>query len=115
MKLMRNDPKRHGICKYALVRLDKLSDSQIDVLSRSQSPKAELATIILNNLDLLEFGLPGEQDEFFAIKLKDVNAGKALAAYADWAAISGDDDLAQDVRELSNRSGSRSPFCKKPD
>lgn len=115
MRLMRNDPKRNGLCKYALIRLDKLDDGQADVLVNSQSKKAELATIVLNNLDLIEFGVPGDQNEFFTIKLKDENAYKALVAYAASAGRNQDEQLASDVRDLANRSSASSPYCKKPD
>lgn len=50
------------------------------------------------------------------IKLRDEYANPALREYA-WAVIErgGDREYAKEVAELSYRSGTQSPFCKKPD
>jgi hypothetical protein len=71
------------------------------------------ALINLRN-NKVEWGFTGQPDEFFVIKLKDKNARIALLAYADSVACD-DPEFAKEVRELADRSGSFSPYCKKPD
>ena len=62
----------------------------------------------------IEWGITGEPDEFFVIKLKDRHARMALLAYAD--SISGiDSEFSDEVRELADRAGAHSPFCEDPD
>ena len=87
MKLVRNTTS-DGKCKYALV--ERLKN------------------------DNIEYGLPKTENEFFVIKLKDVNAKAALEAYAE-SAKSTDPELAKEVLELASRSGANSKFCKQPD
>jgi hypothetical protein len=62
----------------------------------------------------VEWGCKGDKDEFFVIKLRDKNARIALLAYADSVACD-DKEFASEIRELAARSGSGSPYCKKPD
>lgn len=62
----------------------------------------------------IEWGRPGSEDEFFAIKLKDRHARVALIAYANSVKAS-DPEFAEEVSELANRAGVNSPFCKEPD
>lgn len=58
----------------------------------------------------------GEEHEFFVIMLKDECAQAALYAYAQGAEFRlGDQEWADEVRELARRSGPASPFCKTPD
>mgnify|MGYP001570027167 CR=1 FL=1 len=53
-------------------------------------------------------------DEFFIIKLKDKYARAALRAYANQASLD-DEEYANEVRELADRSGPSHPLHKKPD
>jgi hypothetical protein len=103
MKLDRNDGARRG--KYAVVRLR-------DINATADSTAAQH----LENLRVggfVEYGMPGDEDEFFVIKLKDKYAGAALHAYA--AAAYGDDrEYANEVNELANRADNH-PSRKKPD
>lgn len=62
----------------------------------------------------VEWGRPGDPNEFFVIKLKDRYAQAALLAYAD-AAQAHDPQYAQAVRELASRAGPNHPLCKIPD
>lgn len=105
MKLDRNlNPTGKG--KYALINLRKIPGDP-------RTPDA-LADAIKVNTQAIEFGIAGEPDEFWLIKLKDKYAAAALAAYAD-AAQADDPEYAQQVRELVKRAGPNSPFCKTPD
>lgn len=54
-------------------------------------------------------------DDFFVIKLKDINAKAALLAYAKAARENGDIDLASDVERLATTAGEDHPACKIPD
>lgn len=56
----------------------------------------------------------GEPNEFFVIKLKDRHAQVALDAYAD-SVERADPEYAAEVRDLADRAGERSLFCKEPD
>jgi hypothetical protein len=86
MKLDRNVNK-DGLGKYALINL---------------------------RTNKIEWGRAGEEDEFFVIKLKDVNAHAALRAYAKAARVF-DSEFADEIDALAERSGVRSPFAKVPD
>lgn len=104
-RLVRNTTP-DGACKYALVRLDKIRE-----LTQAERGWCEHA---LNNLEMqgvLEYGKPGAEDEFFAIKLKDPRSTRALDAYAD-ACHQDDREFSEEVRELAERSGQHSPFFK---
>ena len=57
----------------------------------------------------------GEEHEFFVIMVKDLNATGGLFGYANAADINGDEEFAEEVREMARRSGRFSPFCKVPD
>lgn len=54
-------------------------------------------------------------EDFFVIKLKDINSTKGLLGYADEAEKNGDLELANDVRTLAKKSGIYHPHCKIPD
>lgn len=47
--------------------------------------------------------------------MADINAQDSLYAYATRAYLTGDEEWADEVREMANRSGPNSPFCKVPD
>lgn len=87
MRLKRNTTP-DGMCKYSLIEHEKG--------------------------DRIEHGLPGTENEFFVIKLKDMHARAALEAYAN--SIKHDDpEFASEVRSLAMRSGANHPNCKQPD
>jgi hypothetical protein len=57
---------------------------------------------------------PGEEHEYFVIMLKDRNAQSPLDAYATM--IGGrDPEFSAEVRQLADRAGIKSPFCRDPD
>jgi len=114
-RLMRNDPKRGGLCKYALIRLDKMSAQQIKNIRSADDRNEEIVNVLINHPELIEIGEPGAEEEFFCVKLKDQNTFSALHRYADNAFQQEDADLANDVRELANRSSHHNKWCKRPD
>ena len=116
MKLDRNIPGQGGKGKYALVRL------------RGIEPGSDAHKLLkeLERLGHLDWGVVGEPDEFFVIKLRDKYAAPAIAAYSD--AVAADAKKATDeqtykdkfewslaVQKLGERAGILSPFCKQPD
>jgi hypothetical protein len=111
MRLIRNT-RTDGLCKYAIIRLDKIDLNTFDV----RNPR-DLAEAIASDFSVVEFGEPNSENEFFVIKLKDKNARKALNAYVDCARAGpdGDSEYANDVQELANRAGFNHPNCKVPD
>jgi len=92
--------------KYALLHLRRAR--------AAMTPELFDAITVLDKAGLIEWGRIGEQDEFFAIKLKDENADVALYSYAAKAALK-DKEYAAEVTALADRSGQNSPFCKAPD
>lgn len=112
MRLTRNTTP-DGRCKYAIVRLDKLRKLPPESLIAQSAAKAldELAAI-----GLLEYGEKGSEEEFFVIKLKDLNAPYALRVYAFAALVEPhvDRELSKDVFELEVRAQNH-PNRKRPD
>jgi hypothetical protein len=106
MKLVRNTTP-DGTCKYALIRLDKLP-------SLGEDPQVAQALKLLADKGLLEYGLPHAEDEFFAIKLKDVHAQAALLAYANHAKAT-QPEFAKEIFALAQRSGPAHKLCGLPD
>lgn len=105
MKLDRNlNPGGKG--KYALINLRKIDGDP-------RTPQ-DMAAAITKQPDAVEFGVVGDPDEFWLIKLKDKYAVAALMAYADAASVD-DPEYAEQVRDMVRRSGPNSPFCKSPD
>lgn len=102
-----------GAGKYAVINLRKLKEAAM----RSRGHDSALTNAIgtLNDMGLLNYGQPGTPDEHFVIMLKDRHAKAALDAYADSAFAGLDHEYATDVRELADRAGPHSPFCKDPD
>src|ERR1700680_3398570 len=96
MKLERNEGGRRG--KYAVVRLREIN----------RAPGTD-QTAALAHVDALvtggyvDFGMPGDSDEFFVVRLKDQYAAAALTAYAQ-AALADDPEYAADVLELAQRA-----------
>ncbi len=116
MKLDRN-VNANGKGKYALVRLRGIETGTVAYGMLQQ----------LYKLGHVDFGIVGEKDEFFVIKLRDRFAADAIRAYSDAvmteAAKCADNelranDLAQyalQVQSLERRAGILSEFCKDPD
>ena len=106
MKMDRN-LNEDGLGKYALINLRRLS-------LQGRTPEVENALQVLKKAGVLELGCVGDEDEFFPIKLKDINAKAALCAYAA-SAEKTDLEWAKEVREMAERAGENSRFCKIPD
>jgi hypothetical protein len=114
MKMDRNLPENDGAGKYAVINLRRLRDLCPGGTFEKFTPGVTEALRVLEEVGALEWGRTGEQDEFFLVKLKDRNAYPALNAYAN-SAESHDPEWAAEVRELAERSGLNSPWCKEPD
>lgn len=89
--------------KYAVVRLR-------DIEPKTVAAQA-LARLTVGGH--VEFGNPGDADEFFVIKLKDEYAPAALFAYAAAARVD-DSEYADEIVELAKRA-QRHPGRKRPD
>lgn len=113
MKMDRNI-NEDGIGKYALINLRKLDLCGHAGTFQRWTPEVEQALKVLEEVGALEWGRIGEQDEFFVIKLKDINAPGALTGYA-FAAEATDPEWAAEVRSMLERAGNMSPYCKRPD
>jgi hypothetical protein len=101
MRLDRNN----GRGKYALLKLRDVD----------RSYKAEIAAAIkvLEEAGVLDYGNT-PKTEFFVIRLCDRFSLPALDSYARAASFV-DKEYAEDVWELSYRSGHKHPDCKLPD
>ena len=107
MKLVRNTTS-DGSCKYALLRIDKmLKDGEFTFIQDFLEKYPELKKYI-------EFGEPNTEEEFFVIKLKDINSTRALTAYV-LESDKTDPEFALEVMDLALRSGKRHTSCKQPD
>jgi hypothetical protein len=109
-RLIRNITK-DGRGKYAVVRMAKLPD---DPGARAD---VDYAFATLERHGMLEWGVPKTPGEFFVIMLKDRYALAALQAYARAVVDDPDGDplYGYDVRELADRAGVNSLYCKDPD
>lgn len=108
MRLMRNiTPDR--LCKYAAIRNDKIAK-----LNTSDRAGALQAMETLALLGVLENPRSGDEEEFFLMKLKDRRAFRPLIAYALVSDEEGDAEMAEDMREMAQRSAN-SPWRKQPD
>lgn len=109
MRLDRNiNPDGRG--KYALLRLRKIPEPN--------SPQYEAvcqALGVLTAAGILEHGFVGTEGEFFPIFIRDRYARPALTAYARAARVDHQEEYADDIFEIAERSGTASPFCKTPD
>jgi len=105
MKLDRNEDAS-GIGKYILINTRKFKKMPITA--------QELAAAILADPHCVEFGEVGSRNEFFAIKLKDIHATPALTSYAMSARLK-DPEYGAEVLALTERSGTKSRYCKFPD
>lgn len=125
MKLDRNIPGNKGRGKYALINHRRLLTLETGggglgrdgvTMGSIGVPRGVYNAIrTLENAGVWEWGATPE-DEFFVIKLKDVGARAALAAYADVYDKPGgvplDDEYAAEIREMAARSGKHHPLCK---
>jgi hypothetical protein len=114
MKMDRN-VNDDGLGKYALINLRRLNElcGNPGIFQR-WTPGVEQALKTLDELGVLEWGSKGEQDEFFVVKLKDINSPGAIAGYANEADKT-DNEWADEVRSMLPRAGANSPYCKRPD
>ncbi len=119
MKLDRNinSNGRGKYGKYGLIKnrefkayLLKANDGQDGVKAAAEVVKA---IVTLEKAGIIDWGDTPET-EFFAIRLKDKYASKALLGYA-YACIHDDIEYSRDVFRLSLRSGLSHPNCKRPD
>lgn len=110
MRLDRNLEGHPG--KYAIVNVRKLTGFKPDGTGYSQECNAAIQ--LLFDEGLLEYSTPGSKEEFFVVKLKDVNSPPALIAYAGSAMLT-DPEYARDVREMAARAGPAHKHCKDPD
>jgi hypothetical protein len=114
MKLDRNinDNKRG---KYALLKLRRLDEfTGPDDPFQHVAPKIADAIKTLEGAGILDWGRAGTEGEFFVLRLKDRYAAEALEGYANEAGKD-DPEYADEVRELADRAGPKSPWCKTPD
>jgi hypothetical protein len=115
MKMLCDIPEREGLCKYALIRLDKLTIDQVMSINGSEIPTARLAEIVTQNPDLIELGRPGTEEEFFALKFKDERCDDALQAYLRACSLAGDREMVFSLAKALQRAGQCSPYRKTPD
>lgn len=114
MKLDRNI-NGNGRGKYALLLL-----RQIDNFIRPDDPFQRVNQRIVDALRTLEdagiidWGLQGTESEFMVFRLKDRYAAEALEAYANEAGRF-DPEYADEIREMADRAGPKSPWCKTSD
>lgn len=100
---MKLDRRPGGYGKYAVVRLRNMT--------RETPESGALRELTIGGY--VEFGNVGDEDEFFVLKLKDLYAPAALAAYAG-AAMADDPEYAAEVLEMARRAA-KHPGRKKPD
>lgn len=115
MRLDRNESrtwKGMQVGKYALLNLRKLFNPEFSSYEKTEISNA---IDILERKGILEWGLKGNKDEFFVIKLRDEFGQGALVEYANAASAMGEKAYAMDILELAERAGPKSPFCKRPD
>jgi hypothetical protein len=114
MKLDRNI-NGNGRGKYALLKLRKLDEfAEPDDPFQKVAPAIVKAMAVLEGAGILDWGIAGTEAEFMVIRLKDKYASEALEAYAA-AAIADDPEYAGEVRDMADRAGPNSPWCKTPD
>lgn len=107
---MRLDRTANGRNKYAILNMRK-----VEALPEIEKRAAEAAMKALADAGILDFGPAGTESEFFVIRLRDKYATHALQSYAGAAWRDGEEEYSNDIVDLADRSGSWSPFCKKPD
>lgn len=117
MKLDRNTSS-FGRGKYGLIKNRRLQQIVGPISPPPTDPvdvgEVRRAINVLTAAGVIDWGDTPET-EFFAIRLKDINARPALFAYASGAAMHGDKEYAEDVFALAHRAGKKHPNCKMPD
>ncbi len=100
MKLDRN-ANLDGKGKYALIKMRDLDGSVFTVHRRAAGRTwREFYEI---PIDAVDFGVDGDGNEFFVIRLKDKYAAAALFTYAAAAQVD-DPEYADEVRELADQA-----------
>ncbi len=109
MKLDRNiNPDGRG--KYALVLMRNMPKPDAPEYARVHN-----ALNMLSADGMLDYGETGTEREFFVIRLRDRYARPALTAYAAGARLDLQEEYANEIFDMAERSGIFSPFCKVPD
>jgi len=110
MRLVRNTTES-GRGKYMLVLTRKLDAHN----SKEPYPnRVSDAIDVLTEAGILDDPYPETEGEFFVLRLRDRHAQAALHAYANSVGAT-DAQFAAEVRELADRAGPSSPWCKEPD
>lgn len=106
MKLDRNI-NQSGKGKYALVRLRGIEAGS----------EAHKLLWQLYDLGVLDWGMVGDPDEFFVMKLKDKFSYRGLLGYMKGIELeeTPEFEFAQAILDMAKRAGPNSPYCKIPD
>ncbi len=105
MRLQRNtDPD--GLCRYFAIDTRKLD-------CRPKTPEEALASL-QRCPEALIMCKKGDDNEFFLIMFKDINAEDTFKKYAEKASRT-DITFANDVIDMSKRAGPNHRLCKVPD
>lgn len=109
---MDRDINPDGRGKYALVLMRNTPPA-----GTIKHHVVKFALFMLWKMGMIDFGRVGTPSEFFLIRLRDKFAYRALKGYQEAIALDPkpDDEYAQSVSEMMERSGPYSPFCKYPD
>lgn len=110
MKLDRNI--NGGVGKYALVKRRRIQEFE-DQSKSGVAAQARTAIAFLEKIGVIDSGDTPET-EFFVVRLRDIYADRALAAYAN-AAYPDDPEYADEVFDLASRAGKANPHAKAPD
>lgn len=113
MRLDRNNSPT-GMGKYALLKLRVLKsicDHHDGRLPQSLSE----ALALLEQADVVDYGLLGTDAEFMVIRLRDKYAQGPLCEYATAAELDGEWEYGKEIREMASRAGPASKWCKRPD
>jgi len=84
----------NGRGKYALIKLRELPDNVPPL-------RDAIIDALRDNPQALRLGNESPGSGFFVISLGDLNAARALLAYADACAENGDVEFAKEVRDLA--------------
>jgi hypothetical protein len=96
--------------RLAQIRENSGGDGALCLRDRDEVMKA---IDLLEKVGIIDWGTTPDA-EFFVIRLKDVHAAAALAAYAEDAAALGDFEFAREVVELADKADDH-PNRKRPD
>lgn len=113
--LLDRDSTENNAGKYAIVNIRKIRSLQPDTIPNAlQIHRIKEALKTLEDEGVLEYGPVGSKEEFFVLKLKDINTPAALLAYAA-SAEETDREYALEIMKLRQRAGKNHPDCKQPD